>query len=120
MAQATVPVAMRRVRLRAVRNENRFIDTPLIVRVHGYTPASVGLAVAVSLANVSVIGILVAASVIGGIGTPIGIVILVMLGRDQAVMGDQLISRRRRRRRTVAIVTGFGLVYVIGAALGKF
>jgi len=34
--------------------------------------ASIGLAFAVSLAGISVIGMLVAASVIGGFGTPVG------------------------------------------------
>jgi len=91
-------------------------------RFYAVLAASVGLAVAVSLANVSVIGILVAASVIGGIGTPIGIAILVLLGRDQAIMGDRPISRRLAVAgwTVAAIVAGFGLVYVIGAALGKF
>ena len=91
-------------------------------RFYGVLAASVGLAVAVNLANVSVIGILVAASVIGGIGTPIGIAILVMLGRDYAVMGARRISGRLAAAgwTVAAIVAGFGLVYVIGAALGKF
>ncbi|HZE18255.1 MAG TPA: divalent metal cation transporter, partial [Mycobacterium sp.] len=91
-------------------------------RFYGVLAASVGLAVAVSLANVSVIGILVAASVIGGIGTPIGIAILVMLGRDYAVMGARRISGRLAVAgwTVAAMVAGFGLVYVIGAALGKF
>jgi len=37
---------------------------------------------------------LVAASVIGGLGTPIGIALLVGLGRDPQVMGDRRISVR--------------------------
>jgi Mn2+/Fe2+ NRAMP family transporter len=89
---------------------------------YGVLAASVGLAVAVSLANISVIGMLVAASVIGGFGTPIGLVILVLLGRDHTVMGSQPISGRLALAGwTVAgIVGGFGLLYVMGAALGKF
>jgi Mn2+/Fe2+ NRAMP family transporter len=59
---------------------------------------SIGLAVAVTLAHVSVIGMLVAASVIGGFGTPIGVVILVLLGRDHMVMGTERISRAGHRR----------------------
>jgi Mn2+/Fe2+ NRAMP family transporter len=89
---------------------------------YGVLAASVGLAVAVSLANISVIGMLVAASVIGGFGTPIGLVILVLLGRDHTVMGTQPISGRLALAgwTVAAIVGGFGLLYVIGAALGKF
>jgi Mn2+/Fe2+ NRAMP family transporter len=89
---------------------------------YGVLAASVGLAVAVSLANVSVIDMLVAASVIGGFGTPIGLVILVLLGRDHTVMGTQPISGGLALAgwTVAAIVGGFGLLYVIGAALGKF
>ena len=89
---------------------------------YGVLIASVGLAVAVTLANVSVIDMLVAASVIGGLGTPIGIVLLVLLGRDHNVMGTQLISARLAIAgwAVAAIVGGFGLVYVVGAALGDF
>src|SRR5262249_49695164 len=81
---------------------------------YGVLAASVGLAVAVSLANISVIGMLVAASVIGGFGAPIGLVILVLLGRDRTVMGTQPISGRLALAgwTVAAIVGGFGLVYV--------
>ena len=61
---------------------------------YGVLAASIGLAFAVTLANISVIGMLVAASVIGGFGTPIGLVILVLLARDRTVMGAQPISGR--------------------------
>jgi len=89
---------------------------------YGVLAASIGLAVAVTVANVSVIGMLVAASVIGGFATPIGLVILVLLGRDHTVMGTQRISGRLAIAGwAVAMVVGaFGLLYVIGAALGKF
>jgi len=89
---------------------------------YGVLAASVGLAVTVSLANISVIDMLVAASVIGGLGTPIGLVILVLLGRDHTVMGTQPISGRLALAgwTVAAIVGGFGLLYVMGAALGKF
>jgi Mn2+/Fe2+ NRAMP family transporter len=55
--------------------------------------ASIGLVLAVGLAGISVIGMLVAASVIGGPGTPIGLVLLVRLARDSQVMGPQAIAR---------------------------
>jgi Mn2+/Fe2+ NRAMP family transporter len=64
--------------------------------------ASVGLGLAVTLANVSVIGMLVAASVIGGLGTPFGLVLLVQLARDPTVMGAQRASRRSTAALTLA------------------
>ena len=84
--------------------------------------ASIGLALAVSLAGIPVIGLLVAASVIGGFGTPIGLVLLVRLARDPQVMGAQPISRRLAAAgwAVAVIVGGFGLLFVIGAALGMF
>jgi len=84
--------------------------------------ASVGLALAVSLAGIPVIGMLVAASVIGGFGAPIGLVILVRLARDPRVMGPRLISRRLALAgwAVAVIVGGFGLLAILGAALGAF
>jgi Mn2+/Fe2+ NRAMP family transporter len=84
--------------------------------------ASIGLGLATSLANISVISMLVAASVIGGLGTPFGLVLLVLLARDPAVMGAQPISRRLAIAGwTVAVgVGGFGLLFALGAAVGKF
>ncbi|MGO9504971.1 MAG: NRAMP family divalent metal transporter [Streptosporangiaceae bacterium] len=84
--------------------------------------ASIGLALAVSLAGIPVIGMRVAASVIGGLGTPIGLVLLVRLARDPRVMGAQPISRRLAAAgwAVVVIVGGFGLLFVIGAVLGTF
>jgi Mn2+/Fe2+ NRAMP family transporter len=89
---------------------------------YGVLTLSIGLAAAVTLANISVIGMLVAASVIGGFGTPIGLVILVLLARDHTVMGTQPISGRLAIAgwTVAAVVGGFGLLYVIGAALGRF
>jgi Mn2+/Fe2+ NRAMP family transporter len=77
----------------------------------------------VSLAGISVIGMLVAASVIGGLGTPIGLVILVLLARDPQVMGPRPISRRLAIAgwaAGAAIVGGFGLLAILGTALGTF
>ena len=84
--------------------------------------ASIGLALAVSLAGIPVIGMLVAASVIGGLGTPIGLVILVRLARDPQVMGPRPISRRLAIAgwAVAVIVGGFGLLAVLGAAVGAF
>jgi Mn2+/Fe2+ NRAMP family transporter len=82
---------------------------------YGVLAASIGLAFAMTLAKVSVIGMLVAASVIGGFGTPIGLAILVLLARDHTVMGTRPISGRLAIAGwAVAIVVGgFGLLVVI-------
>jgi Mn2+/Fe2+ NRAMP family transporter len=82
--------------------------------------ASIGLALAVSLAKISVIGMLVAASVIGGFGTPIGLVLLVRLARDPQVMGPRRISRRLAIAgwAVTAIVGSLGLLAILGAAVG--
>jgi Mn2+/Fe2+ NRAMP family transporter len=84
--------------------------------------ASIGLALAVTLAGIPVIGMLVAASVIGGLGTPIGLVILVRLARDPSVMGPRPISRRLAIAgwAVAVIVGGFGLLAILGAAVGAF
>ena len=88
---------------------------------YGVVTASIGLAFAVTLAKISVISMLVAASVVGGFGTPIGLVILVLLARDPMVMGARLISRRLAIAgwMVAIVVGGFGLLFVIGAALGR-
>jgi Mn2+/Fe2+ NRAMP family transporter len=84
--------------------------------------ASIALGVAVDLAGIPLIVMLVAASVIGGLGTPIGIALLVGVGRDPQVMGDQPISVGLAIAgwTVAAVVGGFGLLYLIGAALGHF
>jgi Mn2+/Fe2+ NRAMP family transporter len=57
---------------------------------------------------------LVAASVIGGLGTPIGLILLVRLARNPKVMNNQPISPRLAIAGwTVAVIVGgFGLAYV--------
>ena len=82
---------------------------------YGVLAASIGLAFVASLTKISVIGMLVAASVIGGFGTPIGLVILVLLARDHTVMGTRPISGRLALAGWVVaiVVGGFGLLVVI-------
>lgn len=82
---------------------------------YGVLAASIGVAFAVTLAKVSVIGMLVAASAIGGIGSPIGLVILVLLARDRSVMNSRPISGRLAISGWVvaAVVAGFGLLVVV-------
>jgi Mn2+/Fe2+ NRAMP family transporter len=54
--------------------------------------ASIALAAAVDLAGVPLLDMLIAASVVGGLGTPAGLVLLIRLARDRDVMGDRTIS----------------------------
>jgi Mn2+/Fe2+ NRAMP family transporter len=89
---------------------------------YGALVASIALGLAVTLAGVSVIDTLVAASVIGGLGTPFSLILMVLLARDPAVMGARPISGRLAIAGwTVAVVVGgFSLLFVIGAALREF
>jgi Mn2+/Fe2+ NRAMP family transporter len=84
--------------------------------------ASIGLALAMALAGISVIGILEAASVAGGLATPVGLVLLVRLARDPQVMGSAVISRGLAVAgwAVTVVVGGFGLLFLIGiASLGR-
>jgi Mn2+/Fe2+ NRAMP family transporter len=91
-------------------------------RFYAVLAASAGLAVAVTLAGVPVFGMLVAASVIGGFGTPIGLVLLVLLARDRQIMGDRAISMRLALAGwTIAVgIGGLGALFVLGTAFGGF
>jgi Mn2+/Fe2+ NRAMP family transporter len=68
-----------------------------------------------------VIGVLVAASVIGGLGTPFSLILLVLLARDRTIMGaDPISTRLAIAGWLVTILTGgFGLFFLTAAALGK-
>jgi Mn2+/Fe2+ NRAMP family transporter len=89
---------------------------------YGLLTASIGLAFAVTAAKISVIGMLLAASVFGGFCTPIGLVILVLIARDNDVMRGHRISRRLAAAGwTVAVVvTGFGVLSAISIGHGNF
>lgn len=91
-------------------------------KFYGVLAASVGLAFAATLADVSLIDVLVAASVIAGLGTPLGLVLLVRLARDRAVMGSQPISARMALAgwAVAAVVGGLGLLYALAPVLGNF
>jgi Mn2+/Fe2+ NRAMP family transporter len=94
-----------------------------ISRARGYYAVlviSIGLALAVSVAGIPVVGMLVAASIIGGLGAPIGLVVLVRLARDRQVMGSQVISLRLALAgwAVAVVVGGAGLLYLVGAAVG--
>lgn len=84
--------------------------------------ASIALGVALALAGIQLVDLLVVASVIGGLGTPVGLVLLVRLGRDPEVMGSRPISSRLAFAGwAVAIgVGGLAMLYIILATLGMF
>src|SRR5262245_33943013 len=81
-------------------------------RFYAVLAASVGLATAIALAGVPVVGMLVAASLIAGFATPIGLVLLVRLARDPAVMGDHRITARLAGAgwAVAVIVSGLGVL----------
>jgi Mn2+/Fe2+ NRAMP family transporter len=81
--------------------------------------ASVGLALVLVLAGASVIGTLEAASVLGGLGTPVGLALLVRLARDPRVMGAQPISRRLAAAgwTVTAVVAGLSGLLLISVVL---
>lgn len=83
---------------------------------YGVLVASTGLALAVTLARIPVIGMLVAASVIGGFGTPVGLILLVRLARDPQIMGEQVISGwlALAGAAVAVLVGGFGLLFLVG------
>jgi Mn2+/Fe2+ NRAMP family transporter len=90
-------------------------------RFYAVLAVSVGLAVAVTLARVSVFGMLVAASVAGGLATPLGLGILCRLARDQQVMGFRPVSRPLAAAgwAVTAIVGALGAAYVVLALMGR-
>ncbi len=83
---------------------------------YGVLVALTGLALAVTLARIPVIGMLVAASVIGGFGTPVGLILLVRLARDPQIMGEQVISGwlALAGAAVAVLVGGFGLLFLVG------
>ena len=91
-------------------------------RFYAVLGASIALAVAVALSGVSLIGMLVAASLIAGFATPIGLAVLVRLARDPEVMGELRITARLAGAgwAVTVIVGGLGVLYAVGAAAGKF
>ena len=89
-------------------------------RFYAILVASTGLALAASLAKIPVVGMLVAASMVGGFGTPIGLVLLIRLARDPQVMGPRRISRPLAIAgwAVTVIVGGLGLLAILGTAAG--
>jgi Mn2+/Fe2+ NRAMP family transporter len=91
-------------------------------RFYAILGASIGLAAVISLAGVSVIGMLVVASLIAGFATSIGLVVLVRLARDPAVMGDHQIPAWLASAgwAVTVVVGGLGVLYTVYAVAGKF
>jgi Mn2+/Fe2+ NRAMP family transporter len=81
---------------------------------------SIGIALIVTLSGVSVLRMLLIASILGAFGTPLGLVIPVRLARDPEVMGELRISRGLAAAGwTVAmLVSASGLALIAGAAFG--
>jgi Mn2+/Fe2+ NRAMP family transporter len=79
---------------------------------------SLAFAVTITLANVPVVSILEAASVIGGLGTPPCLILLVLLARDPQVMGPKVISRRLAIAgwAITVLIGSLGLVYIVVSA----
>jgi len=78
------------------------------------------LAAALALAGVPVLGMRVAASVIGGLGTPVGLFILLRLARDRQIMGSQPISGRLAAGGWLITImlSALGLLFVVSAVSG--
>ena len=89
-------------------------------RFHVVLAGSLGLAIAVTLADVPVFSTLVAASIAGGLATPIGLVLLVRLARDPSVMGIRVISPGLALAGWVIAVGvgGLGALFLAWAAAG--
>ena len=91
-------------------------------RFYAVLGASIALAVAVAMAGIPVLAMLVAASLIAGFATPVGLTVLVRLARDPEVMGDHLITALLAAAgwAVTVLVGGLGVLYAVGAAAGKF
>jgi Mn2+/Fe2+ NRAMP family transporter len=89
---------------------------------YGVLAASIGLAVVTALAGISVFSMLIAASIVAGFGTPIGMVLLVRLARDPRVIGDRPISGGLAMAgwAVIVVVGGLGVLAIVVAAVGKF
>jgi Mn2+/Fe2+ NRAMP family transporter len=83
--------------------------------------ASVGLAVVVDLTGVPLLDMLFAASVVGGLGAPLTVFLLVRLARDPEVMGDKTISARLAAAGLIVAfaVGGLALVYAVTGLTGQ-
>ncbi|HXM57345.1 MAG TPA: divalent metal cation transporter [Candidatus Dormibacteraeota bacterium] len=81
---------------------------------YGVMAGSLALAVAISLVAVPPIALLVAASIAGGLATPVGLVFLLLVARDRTAMHGLPVGRGLAAAGwvTTAIVTGVSLLYL--------
>jgi Mn2+/Fe2+ NRAMP family transporter len=91
-------------------------------RFYAVIAASIGLAVAATLARVPVFEMLVAASLIGGLATPAGLAVLVRLARDPQVMRGRPISMRLAVSgwMVTAFIGILGAAFIAGSAFRQF
>ena len=89
-------------------------------RFYAVLTAPIVLAAALTLAGVPVLGMLVAASVVGGLGTPVGLFILLRLARDRQIMGSQAISGRLAAGGWLITImlSALGLLFIVSAVSG--
>jgi Mn2+/Fe2+ NRAMP family transporter len=82
---------------------------------------AIALGSAFAAAGISPLGILVAASIAGGFGTPLGLAILLLIARDATVMnGNPITWRLALAGWSVTIVVGgLGLLYLMAGLLGR-
>lgn len=90
-------------------------------RFYATLASSAVLAVAVTVAGVPVLAMLVAASVAGGLATPVGLLLLIRLGRDRQVMGDQVLPPALALAGLViAVAVGaLGALFIVIGAVGS-
>jgi Mn2+/Fe2+ NRAMP family transporter len=76
---------------------------------------SIVLAAAVALAGVSPIRLLFWASVAGGLGTPIGLAFLMLIGSERSLMGGDAISGRLKLAgwTVAAIIATVSVIYLV-------
>jgi Mn2+/Fe2+ NRAMP family transporter len=88
-------------------------------RFYAILIGSVALALVLALANISVITMLEAASVLGGLAAPVGLVFLIRLATDPQVMGPHTVSRGLAVAgwAVTAVIGGFGVLLVVGFAV---
>lgn len=83
---------------------------------------SIGLGIASTLAKISVLGLLVAASILGGLATPAGLVVLLRLAVNRQIMNGQPISRALAVTgwAVTILVSGLGVLFIVGSAIRAF
>jgi len=88
-------------------------------RFYAVLVAPLVLAVAASLAGIPVLATLVSASVLGGLASPVGIVLLLLVARDRQVMRGMPVSRSLAAAgwAVAVVVGGLGLLLVLAAAV---